>query len=150
MRREEIAPRAAASRPVSGVFLYRLLRRGRGISDYDGTGLFGVEEMHALNSLKVLAACLSNLCAVLTFIVSGAVVWQLLRRLDAVCRRRRIYRSAVCAKDECGRAQRNRRGDGLHDGRVLFLEEWRLGLSERLFELCEPPSHEAAIVFAVR
>jgi hypothetical protein len=38
--------------------------------------LFGVEEMHALNSLKVLAACLSNLCAVLTFIASGAVVWR--------------------------------------------------------------------------
>lgn len=38
--------------------------------------LFGVEEMHALNSMKVLAACLSNLCAVLTFIFSGAVVWR--------------------------------------------------------------------------
>ncbi|QNI37734.1 sulfite exporter TauE/SafE family protein [Edaphobacter albus] len=38
--------------------------------------LFGVEEMHALNSMKVLAACLSNLCAVLTFILSGAVVWR--------------------------------------------------------------------------
>jgi len=37
--------------------------------------LFGVEEMHQLNSLKVLAACLSNLCAVLTFIISGAVIW---------------------------------------------------------------------------
>jgi uncharacterized protein len=32
--------------------------------------------MHALNSLKVLAACLSNLCAVLTFIATGAVVWR--------------------------------------------------------------------------
>ena len=38
--------------------------------------LFGVEEMHALNSMKVLAACLSNLCAVLTFILSGAVMWK--------------------------------------------------------------------------
>jgi uncharacterized protein len=38
--------------------------------------LYGVEEMHALNSLKVLAACLSNLCAVLTFILSGAVMWR--------------------------------------------------------------------------
>jgi uncharacterized membrane protein YfcA len=37
--------------------------------------LFGVEEMHALNSLKVLAACLSNFCAVVTFVVSGAVIW---------------------------------------------------------------------------
>lgn len=38
--------------------------------------VFGVEEMHTLNSLKVLAACLSNLCAVLTFILSGAIVWK--------------------------------------------------------------------------
>jgi uncharacterized membrane protein YfcA len=38
--------------------------------------LFGVEEMNELNSLKVLAACLSNLCAVLTFVLSGAVIWR--------------------------------------------------------------------------
>jgi len=37
--------------------------------------LFGVEEMNSLNSLKVLAACLSNFCAVVTFIVGGAIVW---------------------------------------------------------------------------
>jgi uncharacterized membrane protein YfcA len=37
--------------------------------------LFGVEEMNALNSLKVLGACLSNLCAVITFIFGGAIVW---------------------------------------------------------------------------
>lgn len=37
--------------------------------------LFGVEEMHQLNSLKVLTACLSNLSAVVTFMVSGAIVW---------------------------------------------------------------------------
>lgn len=37
--------------------------------------LFGVEEMNALNSLKVLAACLSNFCAVVTFVLSGAVIW---------------------------------------------------------------------------
>jgi uncharacterized membrane protein YfcA len=28
-----------------------------------------------LNSLKVLAACLSNFCAVATFVFSGAVMW---------------------------------------------------------------------------
>jgi len=38
--------------------------------------LFGIEEMHTLNSLKVLAACLSNLSAVLTFVLSGAIVWK--------------------------------------------------------------------------
>jgi uncharacterized membrane protein YfcA len=37
--------------------------------------LVGVEEMNALNSLKVLGACLSNFCAVVTFILGGAVVW---------------------------------------------------------------------------
>ena len=37
--------------------------------------LLGVEEMHQLNSLKVLAACTSNGCAVITFIAYGAVLW---------------------------------------------------------------------------
>lgn len=37
--------------------------------------LFGLEQMHQLNALKVLAACTSNLCAVITFIVSGRVLW---------------------------------------------------------------------------
>ena len=37
--------------------------------------LFGVEEMHVLNSLKVLTACLSNFCAIVTFLVSGRIVW---------------------------------------------------------------------------
>jgi uncharacterized membrane protein YfcA len=48
---------------------------GAGFLIMTALALFGVEEMHALNSLKVLAACLSNLCAVFTFILSGAVVW---------------------------------------------------------------------------
>jgi uncharacterized membrane protein YfcA len=37
--------------------------------------LFGMQEMHQLNALKVVAACASNFCAILTFIVSGRVVW---------------------------------------------------------------------------
>ena len=37
--------------------------------------LFGLEEMHQLNALKVVAACASNLCAVITFIVSGRILW---------------------------------------------------------------------------
>jgi hypothetical protein len=37
--------------------------------------LFGVEEMRTLNSLKVLGACLSNFCAVVTFIFGGAIEW---------------------------------------------------------------------------
>jgi uncharacterized membrane protein YfcA len=37
--------------------------------------LFGMEQMHALNATKVVAATLSNLCAIVTFIVKGAIVW---------------------------------------------------------------------------
>jgi hypothetical protein len=37
--------------------------------------LLGIEEMHTLNAMKVLAACLSNLVAIATFIVTGAVMW---------------------------------------------------------------------------
>jgi len=48
---------------------------GGGFLIMSALALFGVEEMHALNSLKVLAACLSNFCAVATFVFSGAVIW---------------------------------------------------------------------------
>jgi len=37
--------------------------------------LFGMEQIHQLNALKVVAACASNLCAVLTFILSGRILW---------------------------------------------------------------------------
>ena len=37
--------------------------------------LFGMEEMHSLNALKVVAAMLSNMCAIITFIFQGAIVW---------------------------------------------------------------------------
>jgi uncharacterized membrane protein YfcA len=37
--------------------------------------LFGMEKMHTLNAMKVVAALLSNLCAIVTFIFSGAIVW---------------------------------------------------------------------------
>lgn len=37
--------------------------------------LFGVEEMYSLNAMKIVAACLSNLVAIITFIVRGAVLW---------------------------------------------------------------------------
>lgn len=38
--------------------------------------LFGMEEMHALNAMKVVAACVSNLCAIFTFVLRGAVEWR--------------------------------------------------------------------------
>jgi uncharacterized membrane protein YfcA len=48
---------------------------GAGFLIMTALALFGVEEMRALNSLKVLAACTSNFCAVVTFIFGGAIVW---------------------------------------------------------------------------
>jgi uncharacterized protein len=48
---------------------------GAGFLIMSALALFGVEEMNALNSMKVLAACLSNFCAVVTFVYSGAVIW---------------------------------------------------------------------------
>ena len=38
--------------------------------------LFGMEEMHSLNAMKVVAACASNFCAIVTFIAQGAVEWR--------------------------------------------------------------------------
>lgn len=37
--------------------------------------LFGIEEMHTLNAMKVVAAMLSNFCAIITFVFRGAIVW---------------------------------------------------------------------------
>jgi hypothetical protein len=37
--------------------------------------LFGMESMHSMNAMKVVAATTSNLCAIVTFIVRGAIVW---------------------------------------------------------------------------
>jgi len=48
---------------------------GAGFLIMTALALFGVEEMRALNSLKVTAACLSNFCAVVTFVAGGAIEW---------------------------------------------------------------------------
>jgi uncharacterized membrane protein YfcA len=37
--------------------------------------LFGMEDMHKLNAMKVVAAGFSNLSALITFVVTGAVIW---------------------------------------------------------------------------
>jgi uncharacterized membrane protein YfcA len=49
---------------------------GSGFLIMSALALLGVEEMHALNSLRVLAACLSNFCAVVTFVFGGAIIWR--------------------------------------------------------------------------
>jgi uncharacterized membrane protein YfcA len=48
---------------------------GAGFLIMTALALFGVEKMHELNALKVTAACVSNLSAVITFIFSGAILW---------------------------------------------------------------------------
>ncbi len=73
-------PRTPAAMPLFFVllpvcFYIGYFGAGAGFLIMTALALFGVEEMHALNSLKVLAACLSNLCAVLTFVFKGAVIW---------------------------------------------------------------------------
>jgi uncharacterized membrane protein YfcA len=37
--------------------------------------LFGMEDMHALNAMKVVAAAASNFCAIVTFVISGRIIW---------------------------------------------------------------------------
>jgi uncharacterized membrane protein YfcA len=37
--------------------------------------LFGMDDMHQLNAMKVVAAMVSNFCAIVTFIFTGNVVW---------------------------------------------------------------------------
>jgi uncharacterized membrane protein YfcA len=37
--------------------------------------LFGMEDMYQLNALKVVAAASSNFCAIVTFVVSGRILW---------------------------------------------------------------------------
>jgi len=38
--------------------------------------LFGMENMHHLNAMKVFAALASNLCAIVTFVVTGNIEWR--------------------------------------------------------------------------
>ena len=58
---------------------------GAGFLVMSTLALFGIEDMRELNSMKVLAGCLANLCAVITFIVSGAVVWKFCLVAMIVC-----------------------------------------------------------------
>jgi uncharacterized membrane protein YfcA len=48
---------------------------GAGFLAMSVLAIFGVEEMMAVNSLKILGACLANFCAVVTFICGGAIIW---------------------------------------------------------------------------
>jgi uncharacterized membrane protein YfcA len=72
-RRPAIAPLFLTLLPVC--FYIGYFGAGAGFLLMSALALFGVEEMNELNSLKILGACLANLCAVVTFILGGAVVW---------------------------------------------------------------------------
>jgi uncharacterized membrane protein YfcA len=37
--------------------------------------LFGMDDMHRLNAMKVFAALSSNFCAIVTFVIKGAIIW---------------------------------------------------------------------------
>lgn len=37
--------------------------------------LFGMEDMHQLNAMKIVAASASNLCAIVTFVLTRRVIW---------------------------------------------------------------------------
>ncbi len=77
---EPHAPRTPAMLPlfltiIPVTFYIGYFGAGAGFLLMSALALFGIEEMNSLNSLKVLAACLSNFCAVVTFICGGAIVW---------------------------------------------------------------------------
>ena len=71
--RPAVVPLFLAIMPVTLYIGY--FGAGAGFLLMSALALFGVEDMQALNSLKVLAACTSNFCAVVTFIFGGAIVW---------------------------------------------------------------------------
>ncbi len=66
-------PLAAALLPIC--FYIGYFGAGGGFLVMTVLALFGMDEMHQLNALKVVAACASNFCAIVTFIVSGRIVW---------------------------------------------------------------------------
>lgn len=74
-------PEPTISRPALALALFPIcfyigyFGAGGGFLVMTVLALFGMEEMHALNAMKIVAATLSNLCAILTFIVRGAVEW---------------------------------------------------------------------------
>ncbi len=67
-------PLALALLPIA--FYIGYFGAGGGFMVMTVLALFGMEEMHALNAMKVVAACVSNLCAIVTFVLRGAVEWR--------------------------------------------------------------------------
>ena len=78
--------------------------------------------MHELNSLKVTAACLSNLCVVTTFTFSGAIIWHYCVISMALAGVGGYVGGAVCAADECECAANDCGGDRGGGCSVFLLE----------------------------
>jgi uncharacterized membrane protein YfcA len=68
-----IIPLALVLLPVC--FYIGYFGAGAGFLIMTALALFGVEKMSELNALKVTAACVANLAAVITFVFSGAILW---------------------------------------------------------------------------
>lgn len=69
-----LIPLALALFPIT--FYIGYFGAGGGFMVMTVLALFGMEEMHALNAMKVVAACASNLCAIFTFVAQGAIEWR--------------------------------------------------------------------------
>ncbi len=86
LRRRAGESRAGVERPIPAfplalalfpiTFYIGYFGAGGGFMVMTVLALFGMEEMHALNAMKVVAACASNLCAIFTFVVRGAIEWR--------------------------------------------------------------------------
>ncbi len=72
-RKIPMVPLALVLLPVC--FYIGYFGAGAGFLIMTALALFGMEKMHELNAMKVTAACVSNLSAVVTFIFSGAILW---------------------------------------------------------------------------
>ena len=68
-----VLPLALALFPIC--FYIGYFGAGGGLLVMTVLALFGMESIHAMNAMKVVAATTSNLCAIVTFIVRGAIVW---------------------------------------------------------------------------
>ncbi len=73
-REVSVLPMALAMLPVT--FYVGYFGAGSGFLMMTALALFGIDAMHELNAMKVVSVTLANLCAIITFIVRGAVVWR--------------------------------------------------------------------------
>jgi hypothetical protein len=72
-RRIPLLPLALALLPMC--FYIGYFGAGGGLLVMTVLALFGMESIHAMNAMKVVAVATSNLFAIVTFIVRGAIVW---------------------------------------------------------------------------